>query len=296
MSHPSADRTSCSDPAAGAGVAIGATYIGHDPALLELMLPHVDYLEVTLETIAKIDGERITLSADVMSELKTAQQRVKIIVHGITLSLGSHEGWSPNYFQLMDQFLDQVDVAWHSEHLGYTKVDGAELGLMLAMPKTDAALDMLSERICTIQRLYHMPLLIENIVHVIPDYAGEFSDAQFLNALTDNTGCGLLLDLYNLECDAHNIGFDIPAFMNELNHAPVRELHLARGVERNGFLLDVHSRLTQPSTVELARQALTCPHSSAEVAVFEFLAEAVPGLGHQDIVNELVRLRARLGH
>lgn len=273
-------------------VALGVTYEGRDPALLEKMLPHVDYLEVTPETIAEVKGDKIGLSPEVMSELKNIGKAVKFIAHGVTLSIGSHEGWNPNYLYLLDAFLEQIDVAWHSEHLGYTKVDGEHLGIMLAMPKTEQALDLVCERVCRIQERYGFPFLLENIVHVIPDFPGDYSEAGFLNAITERTGCGLILDVYNLECDAHNHGLNIPEFLDELNPTNVRELHVACGVEHNGFLLDVHSQLTRNSTVELAQHALKKVTRNAEVVVYEFMPEAVPGLGHDAIAEELRHLRA----
>lgn len=271
-------------------VSIGATYEGRDPALLERLLPLVDYIEVTPETIAEIDGSHVSLSKEVMTELKNVSKSVKIIVHGVGLSIGSHEGWSPTYFQLLDELMEQIDVPWHSEHLAYTKVDGEHLGIMLALPKTEEVLDLISERVIAIQERYNIPFLLENVVHVIPDYPGSYSDAGFLNALTARTGCGLILDAYNLECDAHNHGFNIPAFLDELDTSRVREIHVARGVEDNGILLDVHSQLVAQSTVELAENVI---HSSgnAKVVVYEFMPEAVPGLGHEAIAEQLLRLR-----
>jgi uncharacterized protein (UPF0276 family) len=280
------------DKEATGSVAIGANYEGRDPALLERMLPLVDYIEVTLETISEVKDHEIFLSNEVMSELKNIGKEAQIIVHGVGLSIGSHEGWSPTYLRLLDAFLEQVEVSWHSEHLGYTKVDGEHLGIMLAMPKTEEALDMVCERVNVIQERYKLPFLLENIVHVIPDFPSDYSDAGFLNALTDRTGCGLILDVYNLECDAHNHGFDIPAFLSELQTANVRELHVACGVEHNGFLLDVHSQLTRSTTVELAQHVVRQSSGSAQVVVYEFMPEAVPGLGHDAIAEELGRLRA----
>jgi hypothetical protein len=100
----------------------------------------------------------------------------------------------------------------------------------------------------------------------------------------------LILDAYNLECDAHNHGFNIPAFLDELDTSRIREIHVARGVEDNGILLDVHSQLVAESTVELAENVI---HSSgnAKVVVYEFMPEAVPGLGHEAIAEQLLRLR-----
>lgn len=293
MLSQSTISTSVLQEEAPPSVALGVTYEGRDPALLEKMLPHIDYIEVTLETIAELKGDKLVLSNEVMSELKNIKQDVKFIVHGVSLSIGSHEGWAPNYLNLLDKFIEQVDVEWHSEHLGYTKVDGQHLGIMLAMPKTEEALDLVCERVRTIQERYPLPFLLENIVHVIPDFPGDYSDAAFLNELTDRTGCGLILDVYNLECDAHNHGLNIPAFMDELNPTNVRELHVACGVEHNGFLLDVHSQLTRESTIDLAQYAIKQLTRNAEVVVYEFMPEAVPGLGHDAIANELRRLRNR---
>jgi uncharacterized protein (UPF0276 family) len=164
---------------------------------------------------------------------------------------------------------------------------------MLAMPKTDQALDLVSERVAAIQRRYGIPFLLENIVHVVPDFPGDYSEAGFLNEITSRTGCGLILDIYNLECDEHNHGFMIPAFLSELDAASVREVHVACGVEHNGFMLDVHSQLTRPRTVELAHRAVSQLATNAKVVVYEFMPEAVPGLGHGAIAQELARLRRR---
>ncbi len=272
-------------------VAIGATYEGRDPRLLERILPLVDCIEVTLETIAEVHDGEISLSREIMAELKSVGNAARIIVHGVSLSIGSHEGWSPTYLRLLDAFLEQVDVAWHSEHLGYTRVDGEHLGIMLAMPKTTEALELVCERVSAIQQRYPIPFLLENIVHVLPDVSADYSDAGFLNRLTDRTGCGLILDVYNLECDAHNHGFDIPGFLDELDCTHIRELHVACGVEHDGFLLDVHSQLPRSSTVDLARQVVRRSAGSAQAVIYEFMPEAVPGLGHDAIAAELARLR-----
>lgn len=280
------------DPSPIARVAIGATYEGRDRALLERILPLVDYIEVTLETISEVNAGQVSLNDEIMAELRDLSEAAKIIVHGVGLSIGSHDGCSPTYLRLLDDFLDQIEVQWHSEHLGYTQVDGQHLGIMLAMPKTQEVLDMMCERVCGIQERYKLPFLLENIVHVIPDFPGEYSDAGFLNALTERTGCGLILDIYNLECDAHNQGFDIPAFLRKLDLTNVRELHVACGVEHNGFLLDVHSQLTRASTVQLAQHVIRNAPANDRVVVYEFMPEAVPGLGRGAIAGELARLRA----
>jgi len=61
-------------------------------------------------TISEVKDDDIVLSEDVMSELKNIGKAAKIIVHGVSLSIGSHDGWSTSYLRLLDSFLDQIDV------------------------------------------------------------------------------------------------------------------------------------------------------------------------------------------
>ena len=67
------------------------------------------------------------------------------------------------------------------------------------------------------------------------------TEPAFLNELARRTGCGLLLDLHNLYCNARNFGFDPAAFLDELDLEPVVELHVAGGNEVEGFWTDSHS-------------------------------------------------------
>ena len=279
---------------AGRVPALGVTYQAHDPDLLSAMLPHVDYIEVTPEAIAEVRDGRIALDPEVLAELKNVQRDVQIVVHGVSLSIGSHDSWQTSYLQLLDSLMSQVRVAWHSEHLGYTRVGDQHLGTMLALPRTEQALDLVCERVLRLQSMFGIPFLLENIVHIVPPSDDAYSPAGFLNAITARTGCGLLLDVYNLECDAHNHRMDASAFLSELDGSAVREIHLACGVEHDGILLDVHSRLTRPCTVALAQQALATVASGAELAVYEFMREAVPGLGREAIAAELAHLRRAL--
>ena len=209
--------------------ALCTSYEGRDPELLERVLPLIDVLEVTPDSIAEVRGGRAVLHEQTVAELQDIGSSTTIIAHGVGLSIGSHDGYSQAYLQLLDDLLDKVSIAWHSEHLGYTTVEGEHLGTMLALPRTEPVLEMIAARVAEIMERYPLPFLLENIVHVIPDTAADYSDAMFLNELVRRTGCGLLLDVYNLECDAHNHGFDIDRFLDELDLSSVREIHIAGG-------------------------------------------------------------------
>jgi uncharacterized protein (UPF0276 family) len=270
------------------------SYEGHEPGLLERVLPLVDFIEVTPDTIARANSDRPQLDPEAMAELKAIGDDVVILVHGVGLTIGSHEGWSDRYIRLLDAFLDQIDVAWHSEHLAYTTVDGEHLGTMLPPPRTKETLDLVCQRVEMIQDRYALPFLLENVIHLLPDYPGDYSEAGFFNAIAERTGCEFLLDAYNLECDAHNQALDVNAYLAEIDLSRVREVHVADGTEHQGFRVDIHSGLTRDATIELAQDVIARAGESVQVVTYELVAEAVPILGHDAIVGELIRLRSFL--
>jgi uncharacterized protein len=199
-----------------------------------------------------VQGEGAGFSSQTWEELRAITASATMIVHGVGLSIGSHDGWCERYLHLLDQLFEQVEIAWHSEHLAYTMVDGEILGTMLTLPRTEKVLNMVCDRITTLQQRYHAPFLLEHAISLLPEFEGDYSQAGFLNALTERTGCGLILDAYNLECDAYNQSLDIASFLAELRLEHVREIHLANGVNYHGFQLDVHSRPTRQCTIALA--------------------------------------------
>jgi uncharacterized protein len=273
--------------------AIGVTYEGGNPALLDRLVEVADYLEVAPDLIATGAGDGPGIRREILDEWRAAAEKVEIVAHGVGLSIGSASGWNEAYLRLLDELVDAVPLRWHSEHLGYTTVDGEPLGTMLSLPRTEEALELVCERVIRLQERYPAPFLLENIARMLPDPDGDYDEAGFVNELCKRTGCGLVLDVYNLQCDAHNHGFDIDRFLDALDLGAVRELHVAGGTEIEGMKLDVHSRKAQPATLALAaRAAAAAP--AVWGATYEVLPEAVPVLGHEVIVNEVTRLRAAL--
>ena len=270
--------------------ALATTYEGDDRVLLDRVLPLIDVIEIAPDAIAESDGRNARLRKAVLDEYAAVQRDVNFIAHGVGLSIGSFDRWNEDYLRLLDNLFSQFELQWHSEHLACTTVAGENVGTMFAMPRTEEALDLICERVRRIQERYRVPFLLEHVIHLLPDAPAEFTPAGFLNAITSHTGCGLILDAYNLECDVHNQGLDISAFLNELDLAPVRELHLAGGVEHNGFYLDIHSNATRNTTLELGLEIIRRA-PGLRVVTYEFLKEAIVLLGHDTICAELKRIR-----
>jgi uncharacterized protein (UPF0276 family) len=272
-------------------IRVGVNYEGRDPRFLETVLPFAEIVEVTPDAVATLRHGIPVIPDETLRELRAIRERVPMTLHGIGLSIASADSMNEDYLRLTDTLIDAIDVAWHSEHLGYTTVDGEFLGTMLVPPRTREVLELIVERVDSIQQRYSKPFLLENVVNLFPDPGGEFTPGGFFNEIVRRTGCELIFDAYNLECDVHNGLGSADAFLAELDLNAVREIHVACGTEDRGVQVDVHSRVTKDETLDLLRRVLPRTPNVAAV-IFEILGPMVPFVGHEAIANELQRVRA----
>lgn len=280
---------------------IGTTYEGKNFQYLKEIIPYVNHIEVSPDSIAVIKNGRTSINAEAIRQLKWIETKtdIKILLHGVGMSIGSYDGYSMEYMNLLDELFREIHgIRWHSEHLAYTMVNGENLGTMLALPRTNEVIDMICKRVETIKKKYKVPFLLENVISMLPPPSCDYSEAAFLNKITSLTGCGLILDVYNLECDQENFNLDVQQFLEELNLSNVYEIHLAGGstdAEFN-FKMDIHSQLVQDSTFELAKRVINTNRSQVKAITFEILEEFIENNGTTAIINELKKLHLIFNH
>ena len=274
---------------------IGTTYEGKNFRYLQEIAPFVNHIEVSPDSIANRKKDFVCINEEALKHLKWIENEtdISILVHGVGMSIGSYDGCSKEYLQLINELFNKIKkIRWHSEHLAYTMVNGENLGTMLTLPKTDEVIDMICRRVEAIQKKYKIPFLLENVISMLPSPSFEYSDAAFLNKITGLTGCGLILDVYNLECDKVNFNLDVELFLQELNLNTVCEMHLAGGstdAEFN-FQMDVHLGLVAESTLKLATEIIQANPLNLKAITFEILEEFIANHGSHKIINELKKL------
>lgn len=273
---------------------IGTTYEGKNLDYLTQILPVVDHIEVSPDSIVRKKNGKIVLDPEAIRHLEwmSSTSNTQLLIHGVGLSIGSYDGYSSQYIELLDELFDRFDIRWHSEHLGYTMVNGENLGTMLTLPRTDEVVDMLCFRIRAIQDRFKVPFLMENVISMLPQGDWQYSDAAFLNKITRSTGCGLVLDVYNLECDRANFNLDIDCFLDELDLNSVREMHLAGGPfdPEFNFKMDIHMGCIAGSTINLAQSVIDRGAKNLTAITFEILEEFVEQVGSENIISEIKHL------
>jgi hypothetical protein len=87
-------------------------------------------------------------------------------------------------------------------------------------------------------------ILIENLSAYVSFASSQLREGEFLAAVVERSGCGLLLDVNNAYVNASNLGLDLDAFLSALPRQAIQEIHLAgharRRVGARDLLIDDH--------------------------------------------------------
>jgi uncharacterized protein (UPF0276 family) len=196
-------------------------------------LPGVDWVEVVAENVPP---------AAVQPSLAALHARgVPVIPHGVSLSLGGTEPLDGKRLARLAALAERFDSPLVSEHVAFCRAGGMETGHLLPVPRTRAALDVLTHNIRVAQSALPVPLAVENIAALISWPEDEFTEAEFLTELVERTGVLLLLDVANLYTAQRNFGLDPAATLDGLPLEQVAYVHVAGGVFRDGVWHDTHA-------------------------------------------------------
>jgi uncharacterized protein (UPF0276 family) len=187
--------------------------------------------------------------------LERVRADLPVSVHCTGMSLGSVEPLSSEYLDRLRALVDRIEAACVSDHLAWSSFGGRQLDL-LPVPYTDEALRHVCARVSRVQETLGRPLLVENPASYLSYADSELSEPEFLTALVDRAGCGILLDVNNLVVSAHNDGFDWRGYLASLPGGRVEEIHLAGHLDAGDLLVDTHQGPVPESVWTVFREAI----------------------------------------
>jgi len=175
------------------------------------------------------------------------RQDYALSMHCVGLSLGSFEVGCPvrdDHLQKVKETYDRYEPALVSDHLSWSASQAHYIPDLLPVPMTEEALEVCVQNVDRAQEVLGRQMLIEN-----PSAYASFKDSpipewEFLSALAERTGCGLLLDVNNIYVTAHNHNLDADEYLHKMPVEPVKEIHLAgytvQEVEGQEVYVDTH--------------------------------------------------------
>jgi len=215
--------------------------------------------------------------------------------HSIGLSIGSADLFDAEHVEQIRHMHDLLEFTWHSDHLSFARLPLAdhEMHTALSLPVAydEAMLEMIAERVRHVRRVVPRPFLLENNVYYVDQPDQDMSEPAFLNRLSRESGCGILLDLHNVYVNARNHGFAPESFLRDLDLSRVVELHIAGGDDLLGFYTDAHAGPVAAPVWDLLDQTLRAAPWIRGVT-FEFHESSYPLLKIDGIRAELDHARA----
>ncbi len=176
--------------------------------------------------------------------LERARALYPLSLHGVGLGLGSAEPIDRRHLARVREAVRRYEPALVSEHACWGHVDGEHFNDLLPLPYTEEAVAHLSARVGEVQDALGRQILIENLSAYVSFASSQLSEGEFLAAVVERTGCGLLLDVNNAYVNAANLGLDLAEFLAALPGPAIQEIHLAghsrRTVGARELLIDDH--------------------------------------------------------
>ncbi|WP_275671205.1 DUF692 domain-containing protein [Sphingopyxis sp. BSN-002] len=147
--------------------------------------------------------------------------------HSVGLSLGSAAGVDTGELEALAALCDRYAPAMVSDHLSWSNGPDDKFPDLLPIPYTHAALDHFIEQVGRVQDRLGRHILIENPSRYLAYAKSDRDEAGFLHELCRRSGCGLLLDINNVEVSAFNLGLDPLPWLDAFDPSLVGEIHVA---------------------------------------------------------------------
>jgi uncharacterized protein len=195
--------------------------------------PAIDWLEVLSENYMIPGGRPLRY-------LERLRERYRLVLHGVSMSIGSVDPLNRDYLRRLKQLADQVAPEWISDHLCWTGVDQVNLHDLMPLPYTEEALAHVAARVREVQDCLGRRILLENVSSYVAFHESSLTEWEFLGEIARRADCLILLDVNNIYVSAHNHGFDSLCYLDGIPAGRVQQVHIAGHENQGGLIIDTH--------------------------------------------------------
>jgi uncharacterized protein (UPF0276 family) len=270
-------------PDLGLGVGLRAAHFAH--ILREQ--PAVDWFEVISENFMDSGGRPRYV-------LEQVAERYPVVMHGVSLSIGSTDPLDFDYLARLKRLADAVRARWVSDHVCWTGVAGLNAHDLLPILLNEDTLAHVVGRVRTVQDYLERPLVLENPSTYVGFADSTLSEWEFLSRLAEEADCGLLLDVNNVYVSAVNHDFDPAEYVRSVPHRRVVQFHLAGHTDCGTHLIDTHDGHVIDPVWELYRLAHRLTGGASTLLEWDAKIPPFPVV-HAEVLKARAHMTAALG-
>ena len=166
------------------------------------------------------------------------------------MALGSAAGLDPWHLDQLAHLVERTDPLLVSDHACFARGGNTHASDLLPIPFSQASLDVLCSNVRQVQDRLKRTIAVENLSAYFAWKDSDFSETEFLSALTQRTGCKLLVDVNNIYVNALNAikaGAEIDplqsckSWLDQIPSDVVAEIHVAGHNAMDDIVIDDHS-------------------------------------------------------
>lgn len=206
-----------------------------------------NFFEIISENYFETEGRPL-------SKLLEFRKKYPMACHGVSLGIGSSDDLNMVYLKKLKKLVDLVQPMIVSDHVCWTSQGGHYSHDLLPLPYTQETLDRVVRKVDQVQNFLGREILLENPSAYIMFPNNEMSEVEFLNSVTKQSGCGLLLDINNVYVSCTNFGWDAREYLKQIRPESVGQIHLAGFTDMGNFLFDTHSAEVHENVWNLYRR------------------------------------------
>jgi uncharacterized protein (UPF0276 family) len=273
-----------------AALGVGITYSTAIEELLHASPELFDLVEIEPQTLwvrMPAGPPHFRVRDDVLAHLSCLPGRK--LIHSVGTPVGGAVAPDPEQLRLLADMIQRFHSPWASDHLSYNQTPEFATGFFLPPRQTAAGIAAVTTSIATLQQGLGVPVAVETGVNYLRPRADELPDGAFVAEVVQRADCGLLLDMHNIFTNALNGRQPVDQFLDEIPLERVWEVHLAGGMELDGFWLDAHSGAI-PDPLFAICEALVPRLPNLAAIVFEIFPSFVPRVGLELVRAQIERL------
>lgn len=159
--------------------------------------------------------------------LTRIREHYPLSIHGVGLSIGGETALDTDHLERLAVLIKRYQPDSFSEHLAWASHGEVFVNDLLPLAYTPQSLQRVCDHIDQIQAHLGRKMLLENPATYVEFSSSSMAETDFISAVLQRTGCGLLLDVNNVFVTCTNHNHDPYDYIRSLPHTAVGEIHLA---------------------------------------------------------------------
>lgn len=209
----------------------------------------IDWFEILSENYMVPGGKP-------MAMLDRIRRDYPVVMHGVSMSIGSPEGPSDDYLRELKALMKRVQPLWVSDHLCWTGVHGTNMHDLFPLPYTEETIDVVVRNVRRVQDYLERPILLENVSSYVSYSADSLTEWDFVAAVAEEADSMILLDVNNIYVSSVNHGFDPLAYLAAMPARRIGQIHLAGHSVSEHCIIDTHDRAVADPVWNLYAEAV----------------------------------------